>query len=169
MPFPNLPYFCDTDGFKLSECMAIHMYIADKWNPELLGRNTEERATVDMLQGTIKGIKMSVTTPCYEGMDREELKLLISTNIVSITTYLKEKKFLLGDNLCYLDFFLYEFFQLLDFITEGQLYNDHPMLSDYQTRMYHLPGVKEVTDNLTPAVPFNAKFAPLNNFYEGEY
>jgi glutathione S-transferase len=57
MAFPNLPYFCDTDGFKLSECMAIHMYIADKWNPELLGRNTEEKAEVDMLQGVIKDIK----------------------------------------------------------------------------------------------------------------
>jgi glutathione S-transferase len=108
MPFPNLPYFCDTDGFKLSEHMAIHMYIADKWNPDLLGRNSEEKGTVDMLQGVIKDVKMALTKPCYEGMDREELKILISTKIVIITTYLKNKKFLLGDNLCYLDFYLYE-------------------------------------------------------------
>lgn len=58
---------------------------------------------------------------------------------------------------------------MLDYISEGQLYADHPILSDYQANMYHLPGVKEVTDNLTPSVPFHAKFAPLNNYYEGEY
>ena len=37
MKFPNLPYFWDTDGFKMSESQAIHEYIADKWMPELLG------------------------------------------------------------------------------------------------------------------------------------
>jgi glutathione S-transferase len=39
MDFPNLPYFIDGD-FKLSETNAIHEYIAQKWNPELLGTTT---------------------------------------------------------------------------------------------------------------------------------
>jgi len=35
--FPNLPYFVDTDGTQITETVAIHQYIAQKWMPELLG------------------------------------------------------------------------------------------------------------------------------------
>jgi len=37
LDFPNIPYFVDTDGFCLTEHLAVHHYIALKWNPELLG------------------------------------------------------------------------------------------------------------------------------------
>ena len=40
MDFPNLPYFIDGD-LKLSETAAIHRYIADKWDPKLLGTTPE--------------------------------------------------------------------------------------------------------------------------------
>ena len=43
LDFPNLPYFTDSD-IKITEHMAIHQYIADKWMPELLGRTLEEKA-----------------------------------------------------------------------------------------------------------------------------
>ena len=36
LDFPNLPYFKDGD-LSLTESIAIHRYIADKWKPELLG------------------------------------------------------------------------------------------------------------------------------------
>lgn len=42
--FPNLPYFVDTDGTQITESAAIHVYIAQKWNPELLGNTPQERA-----------------------------------------------------------------------------------------------------------------------------
>ena len=34
---PNLPYLCD-GNFSISETLPIHVYIADKWCPALLGR-----------------------------------------------------------------------------------------------------------------------------------
>ena len=46
LDFPNLPYFMDTDGFKMTESVAIHQYIADKWAPNLLGASVEEKARV---------------------------------------------------------------------------------------------------------------------------
>ena len=32
LDFPNLPYFID-DGLKLTECRAVMMYVARKWQP----------------------------------------------------------------------------------------------------------------------------------------
>ena len=46
--FPNLPYFLDGE-LKITEHMAIHRYIAEKWMPELLGKTLEAKTKVDML------------------------------------------------------------------------------------------------------------------------
>ena len=43
MDFPNLPYYIDGD-LKISETLAIHKYIADKHNFNLLGRDSMHRA-----------------------------------------------------------------------------------------------------------------------------
>jgi hypothetical protein len=47
LDFPNLPYLKDTDGTKITETAAVHYYIAEKWNPELLGTTPQERAVVE--------------------------------------------------------------------------------------------------------------------------
>ena len=64
--FPNLPYFIHGD-LKMSESMAIHKYIADKWDKKLLGSTPEHRATINMLAGILAGIKLQVTMPTYNG------------------------------------------------------------------------------------------------------
>ena len=72
LDFPNLPYFIDGD-VRISEHMAIHQYIAEKWMPELLGRTLEERAKVDMLAGNIWDLKKVATMGCYTDGDKDKL------------------------------------------------------------------------------------------------
>ena len=64
LAFPNLPYFIDGD-LKLSESIAIHKYIADKWNPELLGKDPQTRAQINMTALVFLEWKTKVTIPCY--------------------------------------------------------------------------------------------------------
>ena len=59
MDFPNLPYFKD-GNVKISETLAIHQYIADKWDPSVLGTNPKERAKVVMMGNITKDIKMAM-------------------------------------------------------------------------------------------------------------
>ena len=73
MPFPNLPYFFDGPDFKLTESLAIHKYIADKWQPELLGRDVAERANVNMLAGVISEMQWAVRWPCYSSAEKEPI------------------------------------------------------------------------------------------------
>lgn len=74
LDFPNLPYFIDSDA-KITEHMAIHQYIADKWMPELLGRTLEEKAQVDMLAGIIWDLKKTATMGCYTDGNKDKLVL----------------------------------------------------------------------------------------------
>lgn len=61
-----MPYFIDTDGSSMTEALAIHKYIAEKWNKNLLGTSVEERADIEMIAFLLKDIKTSCTLPCYE-------------------------------------------------------------------------------------------------------
>ena len=49
LDFPNLPHVIDGD-FKLTESKAVHVYICDRWCPDLMGSSPEERAQIIMLQ-----------------------------------------------------------------------------------------------------------------------
>ena len=49
MDFPNLPYI-DCNGFKVSETLAVHQYIAEKFCPAVNGTTPAERARRFTLQ-----------------------------------------------------------------------------------------------------------------------
>ena len=111
MDFPNLPYFED-NGFKMSETLAIHQYIADKWMPQLLGETPEERADIDMMSYIVKEIRLKVNIPCYTlqgtAEDMEGLANMAYEQIGRITPRLEKQDYISGFKLCYVDFFLYE-------------------------------------------------------------
>lgn len=62
LEFPNLPYF--TDGsVKITETLAIHQYIAEKWDASLLGTTAQERAKAFMMGNIVMDLKKNVTGP----------------------------------------------------------------------------------------------------------
>ena len=72
LAFPNLPYLIDGDH-SMTETMAIHKYLADKYKPELLGTTPQERGLVNMLAGVVSDLKNAVTGPCYGSGDKNEI------------------------------------------------------------------------------------------------
>jgi glutathione S-transferase len=48
LDFPNIPYLIDGD-FKITETLAIHKYLADKYKPALLGNDAAQRGQVAMM------------------------------------------------------------------------------------------------------------------------
>ena len=142
MDFPNLPYFED-NGFKMSETLAIHQYIADKWMPQLLGETPEERADVDMMAYIVKEIRMKVNMPCYQLQgtpeDMEGLVNVAFEQLGRITPRLERQQYICGNKISYVDFFLYETLQFFDFITKGQIYTKYACLKTYCDTIKALP------------------------------
>jgi len=57
--------------------------------------------------------------------------------------FIENKRFILGNNISYLDFYLFEIVELIDFITEGGVFENYPDLQKYQKRMSKLPKLKK--------------------------
>merc|ERR1712243_114970 len=106
LDLPNLPYFIDGD-LKLTETYAIHRYLANKYCPALSGRTVEEKARTDMLSGIVQELKMEVTRPCYTTGDKTEILKAVDSKLPKIIKMMSGSKFLVGDNLVWLDFYFF--------------------------------------------------------------
>lgn len=86
--------------------------------PELLGRNSKEKAKVDMFAGVLMEFMMSFIKPMFSpDTVKDELIVSIIPKIEPIAAFLGEKNFLMGDNVTYVDFCLYEALLKLDWLT----------------------------------------------------
>ena len=148
LDFPNLPYVIDGD-FYLTETFAIHKYLADKYDQELLGVNAEQQGIVNMLSGIILDIKKGVTGPCYSG-DKDAAIKCIQNKMPAVIAFLKQdqRQFLAGDNVTWIDFYFYETLQLMAFINP-HVYEEYGKLKAYCRNMAKLPHLKDYLEDLT--------------------
>lgn len=110
MDFPNLPYIVDKD-IMLTESWAIYRHLGRKLN--LFPTSVQDERQADMLQGVINDIRTGFTRYMYSGdaySKIDELRKNQDTKVNMMEKYLKGKKFLLGENLSFLDFALFETF-----------------------------------------------------------
>ena len=164
LKFPNLPYLIDGE-LKLTETNAIMKYIAHKYGPQLLGGDAATVAQVEMVAGIVGDLKGAVTMPCYTTNDRQSIKAIALQKVRPIVDFLGEKKFLIGNDVTYIDFTMFELCDLMDFITEGELLGQYPTLKAYSDRVKGLPRVAEYYDDDERCMkrPFNNKVAKINN------
>lgn len=73
LDFPNMPYMID-GNVRITDTVAIMIYLCHKYAPELLGDNSMQMAEVDMLYSQLKDIKSAITGPCYVGANPDQLK-----------------------------------------------------------------------------------------------
>ena len=162
--FPNLPYLIDGD-LKLSESEAIFRYISNKYNPELLGKNTEDKAKVDMLYSFSTDIRKASYNIAYETGDRNAIQALAFERFAPISKFLGDKDFIVGSYVTFPDFYISEQIEMFDFFcNQGGLTKRLPNLATYRDRMTALSGVKEYreSDRFLKR-PFNGKRAKINN------
>ena len=118
LPFPNLPYLIHGD-FKLTESLAIHVYLAEVYDQSLLGKTAADRARVSMFAGVISGLKMKVTMPCYTTGEKADIITAYKAGMPAILEHKGKNAFLVGDYPTYIDFYFFEMCEMIDAVTEG--------------------------------------------------
>lgn len=133
LAFPNLPHFVDTDGTSVTETAAVIEYVATKYGPQsLIGSTPQERGTVNMLNGVLSDIIMSITMLAYNpATTKEEIEQKVYEGADKINTYLGEKYYLLGDTVTYVDFILFSIMIPMVFLTEGQVLEKYIGLANF--------------------------------------
>lgn len=142
LDFPNIPYLMDGE-YKITETLAIHKYLADKYKPALLGADAAQRGQVTMIQGILTDFKNAITTPCYATGDKAAIQATIAAKLPAIVTFLGDKKFLVGESETYVDFYFYEVIQLAVHCLQPELFTLFPTVGAYAGRVADLPGLKE--------------------------
>eukprot|EP00580_Thalassiosira_gravida_P001730 CAMPEP_0201601090 /NCGR_PEP_ID=MMETSP0492-20130828/2103_1 /ASSEMBLY_ACC=CAM_ASM_000837 /TAXON_ID=420259 /ORGANISM="Thalassiosira gravida, Strain GMp14c1" /LENGTH=230 /DNA_ID=CAMNT_0048064181 /DNA_START=41 /DNA_END=733 /DNA_ORIENTATION=+ len=164
LTYPNLPYLKD-GSLLLTEAGAIQRYCAKKWCPELLcDDDAEMYGKAEMVSGVVNDIKAIFTSHTYlmgDG-DKKELADAVMSRFARIAEELSGSKFLIGDRICCADFVFAELVEMMEFVSDGEIYKAHPSLEAYRNRMFELPNMKKALEE-EKKLTFNNKCGKINN------
>lgn len=142
LKFPNLPYYIDGD-VKITQSLAILRYLARKH--DLTARSEQETLELDLLEQQARdlawGLAMTAFNPTFD-----EARKKYEENLVNVlkpwAEHLRNRPWVLGDRLTYVDFLLYE---ALDWNHEfnPESFAGYPVLKEYLARFEELPNIKE--------------------------
>eukprot|EP01104_Vermistella_antarctica_P019749 TRINITY_DN7947_c0_g1_i1.p1 TRINITY_DN7947_c0_g1~~TRINITY_DN7947_c0_g1_i1.p1 ORF type:complete len:247 (+),score=63.72 TRINITY_DN7947_c0_g1_i1:25-741(+) len=170
MDFPNLPYFLDGD-VKLTQASAIQRYICTKWKPELLGTTPAEVGRAAMLEGLISDLNGALDKiSFFPDGTRERLMECTKERLEPIHKFLGNKKFLVGENITFVDFILFEMLDKANdtHIWDGKFFEELPGFKKYHANMEALPNMMTAEERAAQGY-FNGWRAKLGGAGEDMY
>lgn len=162
-PFPNVPWLIDFKGNKITESLAIMMYICqvshthDDSATSLLKGHT--LSTLLMIFGHLNDIRGPIIKVCYGvGLGKEmdaELDGNCARRMGYLSNYMGKNDYLNG-HISFVDFVAFEYFDLLQTIRPGYL-DTWPNLKAFFARVGNLPAIKAYRESdRFQARPINA-------------
>ena len=170
----NLPYIQEeSTGFQLSETFAVLYYLATKHNPELAPKTTDEITQAFVVKGIIQDYNTAITSTTYQSKDTEDLKKKLASSLQYHSTKtnhwkvtLAKQKWVLGEKLSFLDFYLVELLEKLvtmqaelktNFVDEESL----KVFQNYVNQFNNLEAIKKYRESdRFFARPYNVSIAP---------
>ena len=138
-------------------------YLVYKHDRDLQGRTPQEFAKVEELSGVLCDLNGLLTSHCYGSGDRALCFSESKSMINRILMFLGKKKFLLGDNLTWVDFTFYEMCERMQCIFEN-FYEQFSDLNQYKNSFESIERIaKFLNSERNLNLIFNNKIAKINN------
>jgi len=162
LDFPNLPYLIDGD-VKITQSNAVMRTIARTHG--LCGSSPVERANVDMMADAVMDLRNGFCGLCYNPKFaelRDGYKSALPDKLKGFEKFLGDKKWLVGNELSFPDFHLYE---MLDqhLIFDPSCLDEFPKLKAYKARFEAIPQIRAFKDDPKNDLPMNNKMAAFGN------
>lgn len=166
LDFPNLPYYIDGD-FKITQSHVIMRHLANVHN--MCGRSEDQRVRADLLASTIYDFHMDYCRTIAYNPDHEKNKADYLKNLADrlkmLVKFIGTKKFVVGDDLTYADFVLYEYLEGQK-VYQPEILTDYPTLAEFVKRINELPAVaKYFSSPRAIKAPFNGAPAYIGGQY----
>jgi len=141
LDFPNLPYLIGGD-FKMTECRAILKRIAN--GTKTYPSTVAETAICDMVENVLWDVWFGLLRYCNAALDalKGYVDNEIPKKLTYLNTFLKNKKYILGDQISYVDFIMYE--MLFHFTQYQADYVDkYPELKRFMKAFEEIPEISK--------------------------
>jgi hypothetical protein len=88
-----------------------------------------------MMANNFMNIMNETINGCYKFDNKDKLSLYLLDKAQEISKFLKNKKFLIGNDICYIDFLVFELLELVFLVTDGKVFTEFDNLSNYHQRI----------------------------------
>ncbi|CAG7818608.1 unnamed protein product, partial [Allacma fusca] len=144
LAFPNIPYFID-DKVKLTESRGILKYIARTRGPQLVPSDAVTLAVADEIEGVGADLQRTLIDVTYGRTTYEAVKETVELKLKYVNNFLDGRQYVAGNQLTYVDFFLYEIlFQYGRFgeTVKNDILKPHQNINNYVRSFESLPKLK---------------------------
>merc|ERR1711962_1434357 len=168
LEFPNLPYFIDDYGLKITESSAIMAHLGRKHG--LAGSCEKDYIRIDVAKGILGDIGMQFAKMCYGDFESMKGPFIagLPAMLQKLSDLLHERCYILDDKICYMDFVLLELLERLTLLVPDCLAK-YPNLTAFHTKILALPGVDKYrkSENFQKIkTRFNGPFAKFGHGLE---
>jgi len=156
LDFPNLPYLIDGE-FKLTESRAILKYICEKYRPEYLGEGLKQQMRTEEISSLALTISGKLYGVCYDPEYSSKVSQVLGEVRVileRIGRSLERSRFLVGNQVTYMDFAFFELLQLISAMEPGFLTTISANFLAYQAHFRSLPHIVEFENRHSPRLSY---------------
>jgi len=144
LDFPNVPYLIN-DKVKLTETRAIISYFAREYGMgKVFPSKNEDYGTCAMLENVLWDVWLPFLLYCDSASDslKQSFENDTPTRLKRIEEYLGNKNFLLGDQISYVDFIMYEMIYQIT-VFQADYFEKYPIFLKFKKRFEEIPAIAE--------------------------
>jgi glutathione S-transferase len=163
LEWPNLPYLIGPD-FQVTNSYTILRVVALKYAPEYLGRTLKEKADAENMLPCLWSALITFTKQLYypeQFPPSEEADTKVRTFFQNMFRRKGSKRFALGDQPTYVDFYMYEFLAKVRALTPRWV-EEFPEIEPYWQAIESLENMGAYIESANK-MRFNMKIAHTNN------